>query len=163
MLKKTIEQPPESGSIDSHLPDTNVIWPSFEQNPDDDRLDHFIRSDGEIYAGKHIIIDIWGTDQLDDLSYMEAAMKQIVLECKATLLHIHLHHFTPNGGISGVAVLAESHISVHTWPEKRYAAFDVFMCGHAEPENSIKVLKELYQPEKCQINHIKRGLLPCPE
>jgi S-adenosylmethionine decarboxylase len=47
---------------------------------------------------------------------------------QATLLHIHVHHFQPNG-ISGVAVLAESHISIHTWPEVGYAAMDVFMCG----------------------------------
>jgi len=49
------------------------------------------------------------------------------------LLHIHLHHFSHNGGVSGVAVLAESHISVHTWPERDYAAIDVFMCGHTSP------------------------------
>ena len=52
----------------------------------------------------------------------------------ATLLHIHLHHFTPNGGVSGVAVLAESHISIHSWPEYGYAALDVFMCGDGRSE-----------------------------
>jgi len=62
---------------------------------------------------------------------MEATLREAVLQAGATLLHIHLHHFTPNGGISGVAVLAESHISVHTWPERNFAAFDVFMCGDA--------------------------------
>ena len=60
---------------------------------------------------------------------------------RATLLHIHLHHFTPNGGVSGVAVLAESHISIHCWPEAGYAALDVFMCGDAEPRETVGVLE----------------------
>ena len=54
--------------------------------------------------------------------------RECIRAAGATLLHIHLHHFTPNNGVSGVAVLAESHISVHTWPESGFAAFDVFMC-----------------------------------
>ena len=53
---------------------------------------------------------------------------------------IHLHKFSPQG-VSGVAVLAESHISVHTWPERRYGAFDVFMCGDAEPHRAVDVLR----------------------
>jgi S-adenosylmethionine decarboxylase len=75
----------------------------------------------------------------------------------ATLLHIHLHHFTPNGGVSGVAVLAESHISVHTWPERGYAAFDVFMCGAAEPERTIEVLREAFRPARLVIGEHLRG------
>jgi S-adenosylmethionine decarboxylase proenzyme len=50
----------------------------------------------------------------------------------ATLLHIHLHHFEPNGGVSGVAVLAESHISIHSWPKRGYAALDIFMFRHGQ-------------------------------
>ena len=61
------------------------------------------------------------------------------LKPRATLLHIHLHHFQPNG-VSGVAVLAESHISIHTWPDAHYAALDVFMCGSADPDACIPVL-----------------------
>ena len=90
-------------------------WPQHDQIEDRDQsLDHFISKDGEIFAGTHLIIDLWGAKDLDCLERMEAAMRACVDECNATLLHIHLHHFTPNGGISGVAVLAESHISVHT-------------------------------------------------
>ncbi len=60
-------------------------------------------------------------------------------------LHIHLHKFEDGGGISGVAVLAESHISVHTWPEKGFAAFDVFMCGNAEPRKALDVFKRVFE------------------
>ena len=76
---------------------------------------------------------------------------------KATLLHIHLHHFTPNGGVSGVAVLSESHISIHSWPEADYAALDVFMCGEAEPHNSIEVLREAFTPSEIRVGEHFRG------
>ncbi len=88
---------------------------------------------------------------------MEKALREGVEKAKATLLHIHLHHFTPNGGISGVAVLAESHISVHSWPERNYAAFDVFMCGDSEPEKAIDVLKAAFTPERVGLENILRG------
>ncbi len=73
------------------------------------------------------------------------------------MLHIHLHHFTPNGGVSGVAVLSESHISIHSWPEASYAALDVFMCGDAKPELAIPVLKEAFQARDVVVKEHLRG------
>ncbi len=84
-------------------------------------------------------------------------MRACVDDCKATLLHIHLHHFTPNGGISGVAVLAESHISVHTWPEKDYAAFDVFMCGDSNPHRAVEILNRYFHPSRFEVIEERRG------
>ena len=55
-------------------------------------------------------------------------------------MHLHLHRFEKEQGISGVAVLAESHISVHTWPGKKFIAFDIFMCGDTKPELAAKYL-----------------------
>ncbi len=75
----------------------------------------------------------------------------------ATLLHIHLHHFTPNGGVSGVAVLSESHISIHSWPEADYAALDVFMCGDAKPHLAINVLKEAFEADDVVVKEHLRG------
>ena len=123
----------------------------------DTSLDHFIKRDGKIFAGTHLIIDLWGAKHLDELPRMEKALRDAVEAAGATLLHIHLHHFTPNGGISGVAVLAESHISVHTWPERDFAAFDVFMCGDAEPEQAVFVFNKYFQPEKFNVRNIRRG------
>ena len=77
----------------------------------------------------------------------------------ATLLHIHLHHFTPNGGVSGVAVLAESHISLHTWPERGFAAFDVFMCGACDPYKAMPALRAAFKPERVELQEEKRGLV----
>lgn len=132
-------------------------WPAFTQGDDEERLDFFIERDGIRFAGTHLIIDLDGASNLDNLEVMEKALRESVDAAGATLLHIHLHHFTPNGGISGVAVLAESHISVHTWPERNYAAFDVFMCGDAKPERSIPVLEKAFSPSGVKVEEILRG------
>lgn len=119
--------------------------------------DHFIQRNGIEFAGTHLLLDLYGACHLDDISKIEQAMRDIVTACGATLLHIHLHHFSPSGGVSGVAVLAESHISVHTWPERDYAAFDVFMCGDAQPENSVPVLKRAFFPHRIDVCEELRG------
>ena len=126
-------------------------------DPNAQSKDHFIERDGRVYAGTHLIIDLWGARRLDELEHMEQALRQAVEVAGATLLHIHLHHFTPNGGISGVAVLAESHISVHTWPERDFAAFDVFMCGDAQPAKAIAVLEDAFQPDSLTVKRYLRG------
>ena len=125
----------------------------------EDRKDFFIERDGVRFAGNHLIIDLFGARRLDDLKHIERTLKRCVEVAGATLLHIHLHHFTPNGGVSGVAVLAESHISIHTWPERGYAALDLFMCGVADPYRAIPVLKRVFQPGNVQISEQKRGVL----
>jgi S-adenosylmethionine decarboxylase len=119
--------------------------------------DHFIERDGIRFAGTHLIIDLWGEMPLDDLELMETTFRDAIGASGATLLHIHLHHFTPNGGISGVAVLAESHISVHTWPERGYAAFDVFMCGDARPEKAVDVIRDAFKPARLSVSEHLRG------
>ena len=72
------------------------------------------------------------------------------------MLHIHLHRFGKEQGISGVAVLAESHISVHTWPERDYIAFDIFMCGDTRPEASVEYLIKTLKPKKKILKKIKK-------
>jgi len=119
--------------------------------------DYFIVRDGVKYAGTHLIIDLLGAERLDDIEHIEQTLRDCVDAAGATLLHIHLHHFTPNGGVSGVAVLAESHISIHSWPECGYAALDVFMCGAAEPERTIGVLREAFRPARLVVGEHLRG------
>jgi S-adenosylmethionine decarboxylase len=119
--------------------------------------DHFIVRDGVSFAGTHLIIDLWDAHHLDDIPRMEQAFRDAVRDCKATLLHIHMHHFQPNGGISGVAVLAESHISVHTWPERNYAAFDLFMCGDSEPHKAIPIFEKAFRPGRVVVTEHLRG------
>jgi S-adenosylmethionine decarboxylase len=122
----------------------------------EERDDHFVVRNGVTCAGAHLIIDLYGAEHLDDIDHVEAALRRAVNAAFATLLHIHLHHFEPNGGVSGVAVLAESHISIHTWPESGYAALDVFMCGKANPDACIPVLRETFAPKNI-ISELLRG------
>lgn len=124
---------------------------------DDDRKDHFVMRDGKVFAGTHLIVDLWDAERLDDLDHVRETLIEAVRVAGATLLHIHLHHFTPNGGVSGVAVLAESHISIHTWPERGYAALDIFMCGDAEPRNAIAVLEQAFKPGGIKCDELLRG------
>jgi S-adenosylmethionine decarboxylase len=123
----------------------------------DDRKDYFIERDGVRFAGTHLLIDLFGARRLDDLKHIRETLKKCVEVAGATLLHIHLHHFTPNGGVSGVAVLAESHISIHSWPEVGYAALDVFMCGHANPHAAIDVLNAAFKPERTVVKELLRA------
>jgi S-adenosylmethionine decarboxylase len=132
---------------------------SFVPAANEEFKDHFITRDGLTYAGSHLIIDLWDAEGLGDRDRIEQALIDAVHEAGATLLHIHLHTFSDGGGISGVAVLAESHISVHTWPEKGYAAFDVFMCGDAEPRKAMNVFKRAFNPGRIVVGEHKRGVV----
>ena len=102
---------------------------------------------------------MWGAERLDDRAFIESVLRDCVDASGATLLHIHLHHFTENNGVSGVAVLAESHISIHSWPEHGYAAMDVFMCGETEPHRAVEVLRAAFRPERVEIGEHRRGMM----
>lgn len=123
---------------------------------DDNRDDHFIRRDGSVFAGTHLIIEVVNGHGLDDEARIQQAFRDCVDTCGATLLHIHTHKFSPQG-VSGVAVLAESHISVHTWPEIGYGAFDVFMCGDAQPWKAVDVLAAAFGTADVRVKELKRG------
>lgn len=111
------------------------------------------------YAGLHVTIDFWGAEAsaLDDPEVVEEALRAAVLQCGATLLGIFVHRFLPHG-VTGVAVLGESHMSIHAWSERRYAALDVFTCGPVDPYRALPVLLHTFQPERIQIAEQKRGL-----
>jgi S-adenosylmethionine decarboxylase len=125
-------------------------------SPTEERPDHFALRNGVRCAGIHLIIDLHGAKRLNDIDHIEATLRRCVDAARATLLHIHLHHFQPSG-VSGVAVLAESHISIHTWPEAGYAALDVFMCGSTDPDACIPVLKEAFSAKRVDVNELLRG------
>jgi S-adenosylmethionine decarboxylase len=119
--------------------------------------DHFVVRQGVRCAGVHLILDVHGGQRLDDMPHIERTLRACVEAADATLLHVHLHHFEPNGGVSGVAVLAESHISIHTWPEHGYAALDVFMCVDANPDACVPVLREAFKPKTIAVSELLRG------
>ena len=123
----------------------------------DDRKDFFIERDGVRFAGTHLIIDLFGAKRLDDLPYVKATLERCATAAGATLLHTHLHPISPKGGIAGVAVLAESHITIHSWPEAGYAALDVFMCGDAKPHLAVPILKAAFDVADVQVKEHRRG------
>lgn len=92
---------------------------------------------------------------LDDRDLLEQVLKDSVNAADVTLLHIH--QFTPTGGLSGTIILAESHINVHTWSERGFAALDVFMCGNTKPEKVEAVIKRAFRPEKSTVELRYRG------
>ena len=110
------------------------------------------------YAGTHIIVELWNGRNFSSLAKIRKILKDSVKACGATLLKINLHKFSPSGGISGVAIIQESHISIHTWPELKYAAIDIFVCGTVNPYRAISVLKNGFKPEKIQVAELKRGI-----
>jgi len=124
--------------------------------PSDEGYEHFAVRDGVRCAGAHLIVDLHGAKRLDDIDHVEATLRRCVQASKAKLLHIHLHHFQPSG-ISGVAVLDASHISIHTWPEVGYAALDIFMSAPADPDACIPVLREAFAAKRVGVNELLRG------
>jgi len=80
--------------------------------------------------GRHLIVEIWDADPrlLDDAHALEQLLLQAARAANATVIQSVFHHFSPYG-VSGVVVIAESHLTIHTWPEYRYAAIDIFTCG----------------------------------
>ena len=121
--------------------------------------DHFIVDHNQIYAGSHLIIDLWNTSFDNRINTLKKIIKKAILIANATMLHIHLHRFGKEEGISGVAILAESHISVHTWPERDYIAFDIFMCGNTNPKEAAQYLIDTLKPKKNKIINLRRGVI----
>jgi S-adenosylmethionine decarboxylase len=124
-----------------------------------EQKDYFVEKDGLKFAGTHLLLDLWGAANLTDPELLDRALRDAAEAANATILHSHFHHFGPDGGVSGVVVLAESHISIHTWPERDFAAVDIFMCGACDPYRSLPVLQAAFAPASMQLDEQRRGLL----
>ncbi len=113
------------------------------------------------HLGRHVIIELWGCGEvINDAGRVESAMRDAVHAANATLLDIFVHEFSPQG-VTGVAVLAESHLSIHTWPEYGYVAADVFTCGSTtKPEAAAEVLRQAFAAETADIRELERGVMP---
>ncbi len=105
----------------------------------------------------HVLLDLYGASNLVDETFIRDSLYLSALRCGAVVLNIHVHSFGEGQGVTGVALLAESHISIHTWPESRFAALDIFMCGHCEAIKAVEPLKARFLPHKFTIKEIIRG------
>lgn len=113
----------------------------------------------QLTLGRHIIAEFWKCQNREPLRGLKQVLEHAVRRAGATLLNMKIHRFVPDG-FSALVLLAESHISLHAWPEYAYVAVDVFTCGEADPEVIIEVLKEHLRPaESAQIT-LERGLGP---
>jgi S-adenosylmethionine decarboxylase len=106
--------------------------------------------------GEHLIIDIWEASNTANLEFISNLLREASEIVGATVLKIDLHEF-PGGGVTGVALLAESHMSIHTWPELQFAAIDVFVCGTMDPYKAIPLLEKGFATKKLKITALKRG------
>lgn len=111
-------------------------------------------------AGTHLLADFYGIDggTLTDVARMDALLRTGAEAAGARILHSHFHHFGEGMGVTGVLLLAESHISIHTWPEFGFAAADIFMCGEAQPQLALQVIENALQPESRVVRTIARGV-----
>lgn len=107
--------------------------------------------------GQHLLIDLHGASGLSDAEKIERAMRAAVTAIGATLLSLDLHRFGGEGGVTAVAMLAESHMSIHTWPEQGFAAVDVFVCGQMRPEAAVAVFEAALAPSQSSVRLVARG------
>jgi S-adenosylmethionine decarboxylase len=108
--------------------------------------------------GRHFLIEVWEATNLDRPDIIEEALIEAVRATGGTLLDTKIVPF-PNGAASGVAIIAESHLSIHTWPELGYAAVDMFTCNKdMDIDGGIEVLNKYFSPGNIQILEIRRGL-----
>jgi S-adenosylmethionine decarboxylase len=111
--------------------------------------------------GRHILAEFFNCDEtlLNDAGMVEFVMKRAALECGATIVNSVFHTFNPHG-VSGVVVIAESHLAIHTWPEYGYAAVDVFTCGETvDPWIAAETIRRQLKAESVKTMSLKRGEL----
>lgn len=113
-----------------------------------------------VSTGTHCILELYDCPAglLNDQKHLRDAIRDAAIASKSTLLEEVQHSFTPQG-VTALGLLAESHISVHTWPERGYAAADVFTCGeHTLPERACELLVRRLQARRYSLQHIERGM-----
>lgn len=118
-------------------------------------------------VGEHLLLDLYGVPPalLRDAHLLEAALREAADALGATILHAHLHRFgtlragdpSATGGVTGVLLLAESHLSIHTWPEHGFAAIDAFMCGTGTTHAARAVFERALAPARVDVRIAQRG------
>jgi S-adenosylmethionine decarboxylase len=116
-------------------------------------------SQDDFYSA-HLLVEFWGCKPgvLNDHDFLVQSLEKAAKLSNATVLNIASHQFTPMG-VTAIALLAESHLSIHTWPEREYAAIDVFTCGRKmDPHKTVAVLEKLLKPAMMDIEEVTRGI-----
>lgn len=108
--------------------------------------------------GRHLLVEYRGCDSelLNDLDFIEVLMKRAAVAARATIVTSTFHMFAPQG-VSGVVVVQESHLSIHTWPERGYAAVDFYTCGDCKPELAHQELLAGLRARAFELMLVNRG------
>lgn len=116
-------------------------------------------ADQGLTLGRHMLADLHGVcaELLTDVDRIEAVLMQAACAAGATPLFGKFHQFGAGQGITGVLLLQESHISIHTWPEFGFAAVDAFMCGDCRPQLAVDIIRNALQPASFQLKEELRG------
>lgn len=115
--------------------------------------------------GRQILVEYYSCDEsrINDVVYIEQSLINAVKASKATIISHNFHKFSPHG-VSGVVVIAESHVAIHTWPEYQYAAVDIFTCGETiDPWIIQESLKTSFESSNVSSMEMKRGMFKVPE
>lgn len=109
--------------------------------------------------GQHVLADLNGiaAEKLSNCAELETLLRSAAEAAGAHVLFSHFHAFGEGQGVTGVVLLAESHITIHTWPECGFAAADIFMCGNAQPELALALIKKALQPGSAHVHTARRG------
>lgn len=111
---------------------------------------------GSDYVGVHLLIDMWGAIRIDDPDFVTDIVHEAIHACRASLLHFELRRFEPQG-LTAFALLRESHIAFHSWPERDYAAVDIFTCGNLDVYSAADVLRIGLSPRDALVIEHSRG------
>ena len=112
--------------------------------------------------GKHVILELHDCDRkcLSNCEFLRATLLEACRRAGATILGNSFHVFSPYDGVSGVIIIAESHLSIHTWPEYRYAAVDIFACGNSlHPERAVEFMVKELKAGNHSIIELERGII----
>ncbi len=110
--------------------------------------------------GRHLIIEMFDAENLNDAELLDTALKETVDAIQGTLLDCRVVQF-PVHGVTGVAIISESHVAVHTWPEYGYAAVDIFTCNmDVDMQPGIDVMTKHFLPGRIDVREVPRGILP---
>ncbi|MGI9149437.1 MAG: adenosylmethionine decarboxylase [Chloroflexota bacterium] len=113
--------------------------------------------------GRHVILEMWGCQNLESVDTAESALREMVVALDVNLLDLRVYPFSPVG-VTGIAIVSESHLVIHTWPEYGYAAVDIFTCGAVrDPKEAVNVLRRLFTPERIGVMEINRGQMDLGE
>ena len=107
--------------------------------------------------GQHVIAEFYGARALFECGDAVPILRKAAKASGAVVLDVNLHDFGDREGFTGVALLAESHISIHTWPEHGYAAIDIFMCGDCDVLKGLEVLRSYFAPTSENVTILNRG------